>query len=79
MADAASPLPKSTVSYYRRHREVPTLVAHLTQTAGKTASQLRAECGGLEYPPVLVAPWYALQRKPPSETVEDVLDRLPRL
>jgi hypothetical protein len=79
VADAASSLPKSTVSYYRRHREAPTLVAHLTQTAGKDAAQLRADCGGLEYPPVLVTPWYALQRKPPSETVEDVLHRLPRL
>jgi hypothetical protein len=79
VADVDSPLPKATVSYYRRHREVPTLVAHLTETAGKTAGQLRAECGGLGYPPVLVAPWYAVHRKPPSETVKEVLDRLPRL
>ncbi len=77
--DAQAPLPKATVSYYRRHREVPTLVVHLTETAGKTAAELRSECGGLEYPPVLVAPGYAIQRKPPSETVFDVLARLPRL
>ena len=79
MDDAEAPLPKATVSYYRRHREVPTSVVHLTETAGKTAAQLRAESGGLEYPPVLVAPSYAIHRKPPSETVGEVLDRLPRL
>lgn len=77
--DAQAPLPKATVSYYRRHREAPSLVVHLTQTAGKAEADLRAECGGLEYPPVLVAPWYAIQRKPPSETTSDVLGRLPRL
>ena len=77
--DAESALPKATVSYYRRHREVPTSVVHLTETAGKTGAQLRAESGGLDYPPVLVAPWYAIHRKPPSETVPEVLARLPRL
>ena len=79
VADARATLPKATVSYYRRHREVPTLVVHLTATAGKTAAELRAGCGGLEYPPVLVAPGYAIQRKPPSDSVSDVLHRLPRL
>ena len=79
VADSQAPLPKATVSYYRRHREVPTLVAHLTETAGKTGAELRAECGGLDYPPVVVAPWYAIQRKPPLETAGDVLGRLPRL
>ena len=75
----AAPLPKATVSYYRRHREVPTLVAHLLETEGKNAADLQAACGGLSYPPVSVAPWYALQRKPPLETTPDVLARLPRL
>ena len=77
--DSRSPLPKATVSYYRRHRVVPTLVAHLTGTAGKSMAELRGECGGLEYPPLVVAPWYALHRKPPAETVDEVLARLPRL
>ncbi len=79
VADAQAPLPKATISYYRRHREAPTLVVHLTETAGKSAADLTAESGGLEYPPVLVAPWYAIQRKPASDSVNDVLRRLPRL
>ncbi len=79
VADAGSPLPKATVSYYRRHRQAPTLVVHLTATAGKTEADLRAESGGLDYPPVLVAPWFAIQRKPPSESTLQVLGRLPRL
>ena len=74
-----APLPKATVSHYRRHREVPTLVAHLLATGGKSPSDLRSSSGGLSYPPVLVAPWYALHRKPPAETVSEVLARLPRL
>jgi len=70
-------LPQSTVSYYRRRRLVPTLVVHLTPTAGMTDEGLAA-CGGLEYPPVLVRPTYAFQRKPAEETTADVLARLPR-
>ena len=77
--DAQAPLPKSTVSYYRRHREVPTLVVHLTPTAGRTDADLRDESGGLAYPPVLRTPWYAIQRQPSSESAADVLARLPRL
>jgi hypothetical protein len=79
VADPESRLPKATVSYYRRHREVPTLVLHINETAGKSSMQLQAECGGLDYPAVLVAPWYAIHRKPPFETVDEVLGRLPRL
>jgi hypothetical protein len=75
----SSPLPKATVSYYRRHREVPTLVTHLVRTADKTATRLTDECGGLEYPPVTVRAGYAIQRKPRTESVEQVLARLPRL
>jgi hypothetical protein len=77
--DARSSLPKTTVSYYRRRRVAPALVAHLTDTAGKSTTELRGACGGLEYPPLVVAPWYALHRKPPAESVGDVLARLPRL
>lgn len=79
VADAESRLPKATVSYYRRHREVPSLVVHVTGTAGKSERRLQDECGGLAYPVVLKAPWYAIHRKPPFETVDDVLGRLPRL
>ena len=46
VADAQAPLPKSTVSYYRRHREVPTLVVHLTETAGKSPADLTARLWG---------------------------------
>ncbi len=74
-----APLPKATVSYYRRHREVPTLVGHLLDTGGRTRAELQAVCGGLSYPPVVVAPWYALHRKPPAESTTEVLARLPRL
>jgi hypothetical protein len=71
-------LPQSTVSYYRRLRLVPTLVVHLAPTAGMTDEELAAACGGLEYPPTLVRPTYAFQRKPADETTEEVLARLPR-
>lgn len=71
-------LPEATVSYYRRHREVPTLVAHLLDTGGRSGAELRAASGGLGYPAVRVAPWYALQRKPPLETTTTVLAGLPR-
>ncbi|HEX5643730.1 MAG TPA: hypothetical protein VFZ86_15565 [Thermoleophilia bacterium] len=74
-----APLPKATVSYFRRHREAPTLVGHLLDTGGKTRAGLQAACGGLSYPPVVVAPGYALHRKPPLETTAEVLARLPRL
>lgn len=74
-----APLPKATVSYLRRHREVPTLVVHLLDTDGKTPAELQAACGGLSYPPTVIAPWYAVHRKPPHETSAEVLARLPRL
>lgn len=69
----SSPLPSATISYYRRRREVPTLVVHVLRTAGKTPGELREECGGLDYPPVKVARGYAFQRKPPGESVDEVL------
>lgn len=74
-----SPLPKATVSHFRRHREVPTLVVHLLDTRGKGPTELRDASGGLYYPPVGVAPWYAVHRKPAQETTAEVLARLPRL
>ena len=73
-------LPQTTVSYYRRHRIVPTLVVNLIPTAGMTDADLQALCGGLglDYPPVLVRPKYAFQRKPADESTAEVLARLPR-
>ncbi len=76
--DAMDPLPQATISYFRRHRLVPTLVVHLLPTAGMSDAELQAGCGGLEYPPVLVRPTYAFQRKPANESTRTVLMRLPR-
>lgn len=75
---SASALPHSTIDYYRRHEEVPTLVVHFLATAGLDPEELSAACGGLDYPPVLVRPTYVVHRMPASETVDEVLDRLPR-
>lgn len=77
-ADEMAPLPQSTINYYRRHHIVPTLVVHLISTAGMTDAELQAACGGLDYPPTLVRPLYAFQRKPAYESTTDVLARLPR-
>ena len=77
--DPEAPLPKATISYYRRHREAPTLVTHLMRTEGKSPTELTARSGGLEYPAVVVRPGYAMSRRPPADTVADVLRRLPRL
>jgi len=71
-------LSQTTINYYRRHRIVPTLVVHLIPTAGMTDADLQAACGGLDYPPTLVRPMYAFQRKPADETTAEVLARLPR-
>jgi len=76
--DTMGPLPQSTVDYYRRHHEVPTLVLHFLDTEGVSPSALQAGCGGLGYPAVLVRPRYALQRKPADETTDEVLARLPK-
>lgn len=77
-SDVLAPLPQATFSYYRRHRIVPTLVVHLLPTAGMTDGELQAACGGLDYPPTLVRPTYAFQRKPADESTAEVLARLPR-
>jgi hypothetical protein len=77
--EPSSSLPKATVSYYRRHREAPTLVAHVLPTVGKAPERLREESGGLDYQVVTVRPGYVIQRKLPEESVEEVLARLPRL
>jgi len=71
-------LPQATVSYYRRHRLVPSLIVHFMPTAGMSDAQIQAASGGLDYPPSLVRPLYAFQRKPPDETTAQVLARLPR-
>jgi len=76
--DTFAPLPQTTVDSYRRNRMVPTLAVHLMVTAGMTAEEITAACGGLGYPPVLVRPWFAMQRKPAGESTAEVLDRLPR-
>jgi hypothetical protein len=75
---ATGRLPRSTISYYRAYRIVPTLVVHLLHTEGMTATELRDSCAGLYYPPTLVRPGYAFQRKPADETTAEVLARLPR-
>lgn len=72
-------LPRTTISYFRRHHVVPSLVVHLTRTAGMTDVELQAASGGLDYPPVLVRPLYAFQRQPADETTAEVLARLPRM
>jgi len=71
-------LPRTTVSYYRRHRIVPTLVVDLLPTAGMTDAELQAACGGLDYTVTLVRPTYAFQRKPADESTAEVLAKLPR-
>jgi hypothetical protein len=71
-------LPDSTISYYRRHRLVPTLVVNLRSTEGMTAAELQASCAGLDFPPVLVRPGYAFHRKPADESTAEVLARLSR-
>ena len=71
-------LPQSTISYYRRHRIVPTIVVRLIPTAGMTDDELHAASGGLDYPPSLVRPYYAFLRKPADESTAEVLARLPR-
>ena len=73
----ARTLPQATIDYYRRHRIVPTLAVHFIATAGLSDAALAAACGGLGYPPTLVRPSYAFQRKPPGETTAEVLARLP--
>jgi len=75
---AMASLPQATISYYRRHRLVPTLVVHLLPTGGMSDAELQAACGGLDYPSVLVRPTYAFQRKPAAESTRAVLIRLPR-
>jgi hypothetical protein len=76
--DVMAPLPQTTISYYRRHRLVPTLIVHLLPTAGLTDAELQAASGGLDYPPTLVRAEYAFQRKPADVSTIDVLTRLPR-
>jgi hypothetical protein len=76
-SDALAPLPQATLNYYRRHRIVPTLVVHVLPTAGLSDRELQTACGGLDYPPTLVRPMYAFQRKPAGESTAEVLARLP--
>jgi len=77
-ADVLAPLSQPTVAYFRRHHLVPTLVVHLVVTTSMTDAELQAASGGLDYPPTLVRPMYAFQRKPANESTAQVLARLPR-
>lgn len=72
-------LPRSTTSYYRRHRLVPTFVVHLAPTRGMSDADLTKACGGLDYSPTLVRPLFTVYRKPVYESTAEVLARLPRL
>ena len=56
---------------------MPTVAVHLLDTEGMSDAQLAAVCGGLDYPPVLVRPRYAVQRKPVGKTTGEVLAGLP--
>jgi len=71
-------LHRSVISYYRRHRVVPTLLVHLIKTGGLTNAELQEGTGGLYYPPTLVRPDYVFHRKPADESTAEVLARLPR-
>jgi hypothetical protein len=66
-------LPAATVAYFKRRHEVPTVAIHFVTTADLSAEELQAGCGGLDYPPILVRPGYAVHRKPPLKTVDEVL------
>jgi len=57
---------------------VPTLVVHLTLTAGLTPAEISAGNAGLGYPAALVRPGYVIYRKPAGETTAEVLARLPQ-
>ena len=70
-------LPQMTISYFRRHRVVPTLAVHLGPTEGLSDAQLQA-ASGVDYPPILVRPGYVFLRKPADESTGEVLARLPR-
>jgi hypothetical protein len=72
-------LPKATVSYYRRHRRVPTLVVRLAPAGGVPSLPAPDVCGGLGYPAVKTAPDYTFCRRPDATTLDEVLGRLPRL
>lgn len=76
-SDTLAPLPQSTVDFYRRNRVVPTVAVHLLATEGMSDARLAAVSGGLGYPPVLVRPRYAIQRKPFGKTTAEVLAGLP--
>ncbi len=77
LADGSAPLPKSTLSYYRRHRVAPSVVVRLEETAGVSRPELEAT-GGFGYAITAVSPWYAMLRRPAGDRIEDVLARLPR-
>jgi len=77
-SDASGNLTPATITYYRLHRIVPTLVVHIMPTAGMTNAELQAASGGLDYPPTLVRPMYAFLRRPADDSTAQVLARLPR-
>jgi len=71
-------LPAGTVAFYRKTDSVPSLVVRLTSTAGQDETALAQDTGGLDYPPVVVRPWYFLARKPAGDGTQEVLARLPQ-
>lgn len=77
--ESTGELPKATVSYYRRHRRAPTLVVRLAPSIGVLRMTSRDDCGALGYPQVRTAPDYTFCRKPDTVTLDEVLERLPRL
>lgn len=77
-SDPAGGLPPAEIAYFRNHNVVPTLVVHLTLTAGLTPAEISAGNAGLGYPAALVRPGYVIYRKPAGETTAEVLARLPQ-
>ncbi len=71
-------LPASTLEYFRRHQEVPSLLVHFVNTTDLSREELQEGAGGLDYPVMLVQPRYSIHRKPPAETADDVLEQLDR-
>ncbi len=70
------PLPASTVRYYRRRHEVPSLVVHALDTTGLSKAQLQDGCGGLKYPVTKLRACYAIHRRPAGASTDEILSLL---
>ena len=73
-----APLPQATVSYYRRHRLVPTLAVHLMPTQGLSDEELRAAMRWPGLSPVAGPADVRLPAQTGRRDHRDVLARLPR-